>query len=233
MILPLNEPVSLARRMMTMQAFAPGRAIFGVGAGQYESEFSAFGSDLFRKRGKVTEEYLTLIRALHEGGTVTVPGEFRSVTDGVFHPGAQTVGRAPIWVAGNAPAAVRRAGRLGDGWICAARPLEDVRAGVQMVHEVVAGAGRDPDADFTVALSTTLVRVAPGRRPRDGGLHEHSRNISGGADEIADTLSGFAQAGVDHVILTFAVDELTDLKHDLEWFATAVAPAVDATTVAG
>jgi alkanesulfonate monooxygenase SsuD/methylene tetrahydromethanopterin reductase-like flavin-dependent oxidoreductase (luciferase family) len=221
LVLPLREPVALAKQMVTLSAFAPGRVIFGLGAGQYESEFEAFGSDTFGKRGKVVEESLVLIGKLMAEDRVTFDGQFRQLRAARFEP--RPVSRPPIWVAGNAAPAVRRAARLGDGLIIAARSEEEVVESVRFARQArdTAGGGA-----FPIALSTTVVRAERGGR---GGpkLHEHKRNIAGTAAEVAAAMGRYAAAGVDHVILTFSTDTVDALVEDMEWFAENVAATTD------
>ena len=220
-VLPLSEPVSLARRMMTMQSFHPGRAVFGLGAGQYASEFAAFGTDLFDKRGRVMEEYLRLIDDLVDSGMVTFDGEFRSLAGARFHPTAAAVGRPPIWIAGNAAPAIRRAARFGDGWISVAKSPEELGECVAMLKEHLGSGRRDAGRPFHVAMSTTVVREDAGRAAR-AGLHEHRRVVRGDAAEICADLAAYADAGVDTFILTFGANALEEVHEDLEWFASEV-----------
>jgi probable F420-dependent oxidoreductase len=219
LVLPLRDPVALAKQMVTLSEFAPGRVVFGLGAGQYESEFEAFGSDAFGKRGKVVEESLSLIGTLLSQDRVTFDGEFRRLRDARIQPLPSS--RPPVWVAGNAPPAIRRAARLGDGWICAARSEDEVAESVRLVRATRQKAGGGP---FTVALSTTVVRGERGGRSGPK-LHEHRRTISGDAVTVAATMDRYAAAGVDHVILTFSTDTVDALVEDMEWFAENVVGA--------
>lgn len=225
-VLPLNEPVSLARRMMTLQSFHPGRVVFGVGGGQYASEFAAFGdTDMFSKRGKVVTEYLELLEQLFTQGTVDFTGEFRTLSKAIFHPTANQVGRPPLWIAGNALPAIRRAARFGDGWITLTRSASELREGIALLQEQRAQHGRC-DRQFDVAMSTTVIREAPGRKARDGGIHEHRRTVYGDTDSVAAQLRAFNSLGVGTFILTFGVDELESLYEDLAWFSAEVMPAL-------
>ncbi|BCB89906.1 LLM class flavin-dependent oxidoreductase [Phytohabitans suffuscus] len=216
LVLPLREPVALAKQMVTVSEFAPGRVVFGVGAGQYESEFEAFGSTAFGRRGKVVEESLTLIGRLMSEDRITFDGEFRQLRDARIQPLPAT--RPPIWVAGNAPPAIRRAARHGDGWICAARAEPEVAELVRLARTSREKAGGGP---FTVALSTTVARAERGGRSGPK-LHEHKHNITGDAAAVAAAIDRYAEAGVDHVILTFATDTLDALVEDMQWFAENV-----------
>src|ERR1051326_697106 len=63
-ILPLREPLTFTKQLVTAAAFYPGRFIAGFGSGRYRSEFERYGNDLFDQRDKVLKEYLDLMRLL-------------------------------------------------------------------------------------------------------------------------------------------------------------------------
>ena len=92
---------------------APGRLTLGVGlGGEDPHELEVCGVDP-RTRGRRMEECLTVLRGLLTGEPVTFGGEFVDIGDAVIRPAAPV----PVVVGGRSEAAVRRAGRLGDGWL--------------------------------------------------------------------------------------------------------------------
>lgn len=114
-LLPLRHPVAVARQLSTVAALAPGRFTFGVGLGGDDpDELRACGVDP-RTRGRRMNESLTVLRRLLAGDAVTSRGEFFEL-DGVRVLPAPDP-PVPIVVGGRSEAAVRRAGRLGDGWL--------------------------------------------------------------------------------------------------------------------
>ena len=70
LILPYRNPLLLARMMVTLDQFSGGRMIFGAGTGWLEEEFSALGAYDFKKRGRVTDEYIEIFKAISAGGEV-------------------------------------------------------------------------------------------------------------------------------------------------------------------
>jgi alkanesulfonate monooxygenase SsuD/methylene tetrahydromethanopterin reductase-like flavin-dependent oxidoreductase (luciferase family) len=114
-LLPLRHPVTVARQLSTIAALAPGRFTFGVGlGGEDPAELRACGVDP-RTRGRRMDESLTVLRRLLAGDAVTCRGEFFDLDDVRVLPAPDPP--VPIVVGGRSDAAVRRAGRLGDGWL--------------------------------------------------------------------------------------------------------------------
>jgi alkanesulfonate monooxygenase SsuD/methylene tetrahydromethanopterin reductase-like flavin-dependent oxidoreductase (luciferase family) len=97
LIIPYRHPLLLARMAANLNQLSGGRLILGVGVGWARQEFDALGVP-FSQRGKLTDEYLDLMRSA-----------WADTND-------YGVGRIPIWVGGNSDAALRRARRIGDAW---------------------------------------------------------------------------------------------------------------------
>jgi alkanesulfonate monooxygenase SsuD/methylene tetrahydromethanopterin reductase-like flavin-dependent oxidoreductase (luciferase family) len=70
LILPSRNPLLLARMMVTLDQFSGGRMILGAGTGWLEEEFDALGAHDFKKRGRVTDEYIEIFKAVSAGGEV-------------------------------------------------------------------------------------------------------------------------------------------------------------------
>jgi alkanesulfonate monooxygenase SsuD/methylene tetrahydromethanopterin reductase-like flavin-dependent oxidoreductase (luciferase family) len=139
-LLPLRHPLPVARQVATLGRLAPGRFTFGVGVGGDDpGEVANCGVDP-RTRGRRTDEALALLRPLLAGETVTADGEFFPLRGASI--GAAPDPAVPILVGGRAPAARRRAGRLGDGWLGVFVSPERFAAGVAEVEQAAAAAGR-------------------------------------------------------------------------------------------
>ena len=114
-LLPLRHPVPVARQLSTISTFAPGRLVLGVGiGGEDPHEVTSCGVDP-TSRGRRMDECLHIVRALQAGTPVTFGGEFFELDDVVVDPAPTP--SVPLVVGGRSAAAVRRAGRLGDGWL--------------------------------------------------------------------------------------------------------------------
>lgn len=114
-LLPLRHPVPVARQLADLARLAPGRLVFGVGiGGEDRHEVAICGVDP-ATRGRRMDECLTVLRGLLAGNPVTLHGEFFDLTDAVVSPAPAPP--IPIVIGGRSDAAIRRAGRLGDGWL--------------------------------------------------------------------------------------------------------------------
>jgi alkanesulfonate monooxygenase SsuD/methylene tetrahydromethanopterin reductase-like flavin-dependent oxidoreductase (luciferase family) len=105
LILPLREPVLLAKQLATLERLAPGRVILGAGVGWDRDEFASLGVP-FNVRGRRTDEILALVERMHASGAG--PG------GGVLAP--QPTARLPLLIGGKSDAALQRAARIGDLW---------------------------------------------------------------------------------------------------------------------
>jgi alkanesulfonate monooxygenase SsuD/methylene tetrahydromethanopterin reductase-like flavin-dependent oxidoreductase (luciferase family) len=139
-LLPLRHPVLVARQLADIARLAPGRLIFGVGiGGEDRHEVSSCGVDP-ATRGRRMDESLTVVRQLLTGKPVTFHGAFFDVDETVIAP--FPAGEIPIIVGGRSDAAIRRAGRLGDGWLGIWNSPGRFAAAVEMAAEEAARAAR-------------------------------------------------------------------------------------------
>jgi alkanesulfonate monooxygenase SsuD/methylene tetrahydromethanopterin reductase-like flavin-dependent oxidoreductase (luciferase family) len=141
-LLPLRHPVLVARQIADLGQLAPGRLIFGVGVGgEDRHEVAVCGVDP-ATRGRRMNESLTALRALLTGQPASCYGEFFGFEDAVIAPAPP---RVPIIVGGRSDAAIRRAGRLGDGWLGIWNSPRRFAAAVQLAADEAGRAGRtDP-----------------------------------------------------------------------------------------
>lgn len=114
-ILPLRHPMLVARQLATLCDYIPGRLVFAVGiGGEDRREIAGCGVDP-RTRGRRMDETLTVLRQLLTGQPVTFSGRFFTLDAAVVLPPPNPP--IPILVGGRSEAAIRRAARLGDGWL--------------------------------------------------------------------------------------------------------------------
>ena len=126
LLLPLYHPVRVAEDGATVDILSNGRFELGVGIGYRVEEFTGLGISRKQRAGRVNEG-LEIIRRLWEGETVTFHGKHFHIDGARLTPPPVQRPRPPIWVGGFGPAAVRRAARLGDGYIGTGpmKPLAD------------------------------------------------------------------------------------------------------------
>jgi alkanesulfonate monooxygenase SsuD/methylene tetrahydromethanopterin reductase-like flavin-dependent oxidoreductase (luciferase family) len=203
-LLPLRHPVLVARQLADLGQLAPGRLIFGVGiGGEDRHEVEICGVDP-ATRGRRMEECLTIVRQLLTGKPVSFHGEFFDFDDALIVPAPAEP--TPIIVGGRSDAAVRRAGRLGDGWLGiwnSARRFAEV---VDIIADEAARVGRDdPPARYTMQLwcgiddtkEAARARVAPAMESFYQIPFERFEKYSpyGTPDDIAEFLLPYVEAG--------------------------------------
>jgi alkanesulfonate monooxygenase SsuD/methylene tetrahydromethanopterin reductase-like flavin-dependent oxidoreductase (luciferase family) len=148
-LLPLRHPVLVARQLADIAQIAPGRLTFGVGVGgEDRHEVSSCGVDP-ATRGLRMNECLAIVRELLTGKPVTYHGTFFDLDEVIIAPApAEAI---PIIVGGRSDAAIRRAGRFGDGWLGIWNSPRRFAAAVELAAEEAAHAGR-PDPPLQHAM---------------------------------------------------------------------------------
>jgi probable F420-dependent oxidoreductase len=111
-LVPLHNPIHLAKEVATLQELSGGRFTLGVGIGWHKDEFDFMGVP-FEGRGRRADEAIRLMRALWNGER-DFDGEFWSFHDATSEPHPSPI--PEIWVGGSSDRAIRRARELGDVW---------------------------------------------------------------------------------------------------------------------
>jgi len=160
LLLPYHHPVTLAKRLATIDVLSRGRMrLLTVGLGALPGEAAAVGVD-FGTRGRRADEAIDLMRLLWAGGDegVTFQGEFFTADRLVSFPKPDQSPTLPIHIGGSTRAAARRAGLRGDGYFPGGMLLPDERARqLQIARQTAADAGRDPVAlEYTRPASIDL-----------------------------------------------------------------------------
>src|SRR4051794_3536622 len=164
----LRHPFTTARGVQTLDVLSGGRFEFGIGASWLEEEWDAVQLD-FATRGRRVDEVVDVCKRLWTEETVTHHGEFFSFDEAVFEPKPQQKPWPPILVGGESKAALRRAARLGDGWIGMGHTWESGPAQIAILRAALAEHGR-ADATFEVVLGGPVASRADVRRWEDAGV---------------------------------------------------------------
>ena len=217
-ILPLRHPIKVARSVVTLDRMSGGRVVLGIGVGWLSDEFEIVGED-FHNRGKRTDEMIELMRRLFSDETIQHHGDYYDIPPIYFEP--KPIKRAegvPVVVGGTSPGALRRAGRLGDGWMhhrnirasysdeAEARAFEDEDFAELEAHiATIAGhrsdAGRDGDFEIVVGMGSAPDNI---RRSEQLGatlctVGPDVAGLRGTKDTFADWIKRYG----DEVISTF------------------------------
>jgi probable F420-dependent oxidoreductase len=157
LVLPAHHPVTLAKRLATLDVLSKGRLRLCIGVGWLREELEACGID-FTTRGRRTDECIDVLRALWadsgEDGAA-VDGEFFHFAAAHSFPKPVQRGGVPIHVGGHSPASIRRAARRGDGWVPLGVEGPELEAAIAALRREAEILGRDPDA-----IELTLGAVA-------------------------------------------------------------------------
>ena len=166
-ILPLRNPIEVAKVTSSVAVFFEGRLTLGAGAGWMKEEFDVLGVD-FETRGKRFDECIEVLRQLWSGDMVEHHGRFFDFPRMRMWP----VPRAPIpiYIGGMTPAALRRAARLGDGWLGAGQTPEQALETVRQLQQLRTQAGRSSEPFDIVAPLTVPPQLDTLKRMRDAGV---------------------------------------------------------------
>lgn len=140
-ILPQRQTALAAKQAATLDVLSGGRLRFGVGLGWNQVEYEALGEN-FHNRGRRLEEQVQLLRLLWTEPLVTFKGRWHSIPDAGLNP-LPVQRPIPIWFGGTASPAIKRAARLGDGWMTNVRSPSDARPAFDELFRFLEEAGRD------------------------------------------------------------------------------------------
>jgi alkanesulfonate monooxygenase SsuD/methylene tetrahydromethanopterin reductase-like flavin-dependent oxidoreductase (luciferase family) len=203
-LLALRHPAVVARQLATLCSIAPGRLTFGVGLGGDDPrELELCGVDP-KTRGARMDEALTLLRAFLRGESVDFDGRFFVVDGATIRPAPQPA--LPVIVGGRSDAALRRAGRLGDGWIGVWVSPQRFADATEMVAETAGAHDREGVewrhvlqlwAGFGSDRESGRRRVATAmERSYQLGFDRFERYVPVGTpDDVADALVPYLDAG--------------------------------------
>ena len=232
----VRGPIPFAKTLGAIDILSGGRLIVGVGEGRAPRDYAGVGIPYEERRQRLNEA-IQALRALWRRDGVPFKGRFYS-TEGITlepHPTQQS--GPPIWIGSwGTEVGLRRVARLGDGWLASAHTATpEVFAGALVrLREHLIHYGKDPDR-FPNTLSTVFMYVTEDRRKAEGIIQEtlsptmrHSegdmrqRILVGPAQECAEKLVAWRDAGVQRILLWPVADEV----QQLEIFQERVAPLV-------
>lgn len=195
LVLPYRNALVTAKMLATIDQLAEGRVILGAGVGWLRDEFVALQltDDVFEHRGSVTEDHIRAMRAAWTAeGAATYDGKWVHFDAVGTRPRPPRGGHLPVWVGGKGERALRRAVRLGDGYLAIASDPALLRREVDALRATAEAEGRDPD-DLTVGLIDGIVVSATALGPDRGPLQ-------GSPEQILEGLHAFADAGLHHLV---------------------------------
>ena len=145
-VLPVRDPLMVAKEMATIDFLSNGRMLpaFGLGVAQ-EAEWLAVGRSPHR-RGAMTDEAVPLMRRLWREDAVSHAGEFYNTHELTIQP-KPCQQPLPVWFGGRSQAAYKRVARLGDGFLGSYQPPSEAGKAVCAIRSAAEGYGREVPAD--------------------------------------------------------------------------------------
>ena len=175
-ILPLRNPVEVAKATSSVATLCDGRVILGAGAGWMKEEFDVLGVD-FRTRGQRFDECIDVLRKLWTGEMVEHHGRFFDFPRVQMRPVPRRP--IPIYIGGKSSAALRRAARLGDGWLAPGFPTPEAAAPVlRRIEALRTEAGRSGAAFNAIVPLSGPPQLEPLKRLRDLGADGYGAPLS-------------------------------------------------------
>lgn len=188
-----RQPTLLAKMADALDEISDGRFILGLGAGWHQSEYDAFGFPFDHKASRF-EEALKIIVPLLRDGKVDFKGEYYEARECELIPRGPSPKGPPIWIGASKPRMLRLVATYADAWNTVwHRQAQGVLDAYAPMVEACEAVGRDPR---TLELTAgTFARIlAPGEARPEG-----VKGICGEAEEVAQALKTFADAGVKHL----------------------------------
>jgi len=214
-VVPQRNAVLLAKELATLDSLSGGRVTAGIGGGWSRDEFANLGvADRFAVRGAYVEETIGLWRHLWSGSRDPFHGRFHSIDDFEFEPLPDQGAGLPILLGGRAEPALRRAGRLADGYHASSTPPAQWAPRVPVIAAAAEAAGRP--------MPPLSGRV----RVDYAGRDEQSYALRGTPEEMAVDVTAYADIGLSHLALWFETTDATEIVAHAERFAAEVAPLV-------
>lgn len=195
LVLPLRNPMLLAKRLATLDYLTGGRAMLGAGAGWMEEEFDLIGVP-FNKRGTRSAEMVELMRAFWRGETVEFQGDIWQIAGCQMHPTPVQASIPVLW-GGHSTYALRRVAKLGDGWHPTQTTIEQLADGIEQLRRLCDEYDRDPSSLSIVA--------------RPGKVYPIN----------TDTIERHHELGIQHLVVDppLSGDGLSDCRDEMERIA--------------
>ncbi len=233
LVLPFRSPILAAKTLATLDVLSDGRLFPAVGVGlDQRREWEAAGVPS-GSRGARTDEAIEVIRRLWLEDEVTHHGSYFTLERVRLTPKpVQTP--PPLWVGGTTEVALRRAGRLGDGWLASLIAPEPFARGIERIHAHAAAAGRALPADhfgaiipFVLADSpATGWRAAEPYLPRERADEATLRVATavGPPEAVAETIERYVAAGGTKFVLRPLVPPAAMLEQLTHLAETVIPP---------
>jgi probable F420-dependent oxidoreductase len=217
-LLPLQNPIVLAKALSTADWMSGGRIMATFGVGWDAEEFAILGVP-FHERGQIADEYLAAIIELWTSDSPSFEGKYVSFRDVAFEPKPVQRPHLPIWIGGDADAPLRRAARFASGWIPFLTQPEEIPAKIDYIKSRTTFANRPFEVCY--GLGTSL--IGEGHAVVDDPTQQPGMR----AEEIIDKLGRFSELGV--TMTSVPIPPVSDVSAYLDyaqWVIEEIKPHV-------
>jgi len=237
LILPLRNPIILAKQLSILDVLSEGRLLVGFAPGApniTKPEFEAVGVS-YEERGKITDEYLACIKKIWAENLPSFSGSFTKFEEIQMFP-KPFQNPIPTLIGGGergiSPRALKRVIEFGDGWIPAYLTPEEAEQGIRKIRLGFDGVGRDKsklvvahemftliDDDPSNARSLAAKSLASNFISAEEGIN---RSLVGSPEEIERKLERYAEAGIQITELKFIYQDIPSLVKMMKLFGKKV-----------
>jgi len=254
MLLPIREPILLAKQIANLDAFSHGRINVGIGIGNAtdREEFGVFGLKYgFAERWALAREYLEAMMEIWTKPKSSYQGKYVRFEGATIYPKPFRKPHPPLWIGGHSDTSLRIGAQLCDGWTGTATTLEEFSKYKETFLHYAKEAGRGSDSfDF---VSLTRVSISKdredARRNIDGVTLGHKatshfgysrsqvtddeeavrrlnlRAAVGTPSDVLKRLEELVEAGITYFDLYFMYPELGHLLRQAKLFAKEIIPS--------
>jgi len=213
LVFPMRHPIETAKQVSSLDRFCNGRFIFGVGVGWLKDEFEALNWP-FAERGARMNEGLEICTKLWTVERPSHAGRFYRFEDAIFGPKPLQKPHPPIWIAGHAPAALRRAARFGDTW----HPFKPSHASLARYKSellrYLEERGRKPDS---IGIAPKVAVAFQDRAPQPG-----QDPTEGRPQDILDAVRRYRDLGATEMVLDYKPETVDQARVMMDRFANEV-----------
>lgn len=245
-VVPIRDPITLGKAASTLDSYSCGRVTLGVGAGAYRDEFECTRPDLAsEKRGKILDEGIVALRSLLSEAKSTYAGKYFRFRDVQMYP-KPVQKPLPIYIGGNAIECVKRAARLGEGWVPACISPEQLSALMAKLKAYAEVEKRDYsriDIEPAFIASISKDDAAAHREFTESPVYRHLEtlkestlkdqsatpfeqgNIIGTPSHFIRRIQEYVDVGLKNMYLIFTAKRIKDLELSMKTFSDEVMPS--------
>ncbi len=230
LVLPLRNPVVLAKQLASMDLLSGGRLLMGMASGWYKREFDAVGVP-FDKRGRIMDENLEILTKFWTEDMVTGRWTNHDIPAGVMYPKPLQKPRPPILIGGYVDRVLQRAAVGGDGWLTYFYKPESFAVAWAKIRAFAQEGGKDPDTLLNAAQLP--IRIGPSRTAIESEMMEwlgtewdyaswsdstKDSAIMGTVDECVAQLKEHLAVGVQKIIFVpykYEMDQIETIAREI------------------